>query len=390
MSNKSLRIGVVLNRYPVLSETFIDTFLNAIQEHDVIVYARLEKSNGSKIQRTVRPYLNQPPRWIQTIDFITTCIRIFIHIRRFTKLKRKGLSTKQLIADATIWTTPSLDILHFPFANTAFGREHYAKILGAKMTISFRGSDINVYPIYHDLAYDSIWPYISKIHCNSLELQNKLSRYHTPSSIPIIIINPALRAELQDMLPRVQLNSKPGNHDDPLIITTLGRLHWIKDYPFAFRIISKLKKSGIRVIYTVLGEGQELEQLVFLKHELGLTEEVHIVGKASPDEIRRHFTRTHIYLQTSLAEGFSNACLEAQAFGLPCIVPDISGMSACIEDGKTGSIVKERTEDAFVNAIINQLDNITHFDHAYTANRAKNNFTLKQLRNQWMAFFGDI
>jgi colanic acid/amylovoran biosynthesis glycosyltransferase len=305
-------------------------------------------------------------------------------------LKQKGIPLKQLIADAGIWTTPSLDVLHFPFANNAFGREHYAAALGAKMTLSFRGSDLNVYPIYHNKSYSQLWPYVHKVQCNSAELGEKLKEHNIPEHIPIEIIPPALRVELQAVAPAKMDMERIGTPENPLIIVTLGRLHWVKDYPLALRIMSELKKSGIQFRYHILGEGADREQLMFLVHALGLHQEVNMHGRANAADIRQQLSRAHIYLQTSLAEGFSNACLEAQAFGLPCVVPAISGMNACIENGKTGIIVPMRTEKAFAEAILTVMSNIQAYNAAYTSARIKQLFSLESQKQQWLRFFDEL
>jgi glycosyltransferase involved in cell wall biosynthesis len=107
----------------------------------------------------------------------------------------------------------------------------------------------------------------------------------------------------------------------------------------------------------------------------------------SVSDIKNYLNNAHIYLQTSYAEGFSNACLEAQAFGLPCIVPAISGMSECIEDGRTGIIVKKRTEFDFADAVIELIENITDYDANYISKRVKTNFNIEIQRKAWLNFF---
>ena len=49
-----------------------------------------------------------------------------------------------------------LDWVHYGFATQALGRETLAKAIGAKMAVSFRGFDINVYPIKHPECYTKL------------------------------------------------------------------------------------------------------------------------------------------------------------------------------------------------------------------------------------------
>lgn len=384
---KQFRIGIVLNKYPVNSETFINSFVGHLDDFKLIIFAQQEQNIVHSKTITIKPYIHKLPRLYQLFQWISILIRVPLYLPRLLKLYQKGGALKQLISDANIWTTSSLDVLHFPFANNAFGREQYAEVLGAKMTLSFRGSDLNVYPLYHNKSYSQLWPYVHKVHCNSFELAEKLKEHHIPGYMPIEIIPPALRSVLQEVEPLNKNTSSVGTLETPLSIVTLGRLHWVKDYPLALRIMAQLKQKGIVFHYQILGEGVEREQLMFLIHDLGLTENVKLHGRVDTNAITKQFKKAHLYLQTSLAEGFSNACLEAQAFGLPCVVPAISGMSACIEDGKTGFVVSDRSEAAFSNAIISVIQQINQFDTVYISNRIKKEFSLERQKQSWIRFF---
>ena len=385
-----MKIGVVLNQYPVSSETFIQSFLGHLTQHEVYLFTNLNGSTEIKPNWRVRPYLNRFPYYQVIPAWLSALVSILLHFKRFKILQKKGVPLRKIVADASIWTTPQLDILHFPFGNNAIGREHYASLLGAKMTVSFRGSDINVYPVYHSRSYKSIWPYVHAVHCNSRELAIKLKEHDIPSNIPVSIITAALRPELNIASP-VKIQGEPtGTEDNPVNIITLGRLHWIKDYPFAFRVMARLKSAGIKFRYFVLGDGPDKEQLLFLRRELDLEKEVVLAGKVSASEIRRFFSRVNIYLQTSYAEGFSNACLEAQAFGIPCVVPSVSGMDACVENGKTGLVIRSREENEFVDAITYILENPQSFDSQYISGRVKSGFSIEKQREVWLSFFGQF
>jgi colanic acid/amylovoran biosynthesis glycosyltransferase len=151
-----------------------------------------------------------------------------------------------------------------------------------------------------------------------------------------------------------------------------------------------LKEKGVVFQYYILGDGPEKEHLSFLRNELDLENEVIFSGKVTSIDIENYFSRAHIYLQTSHAEGFSNACLEAQAFGLPCVVPAISGMSTCIENNKTGMIIEQRNEDIFIQSIIYVIQNLDIFESSYISSRVKEKFSAKNQRESWLSFFNHI
>jgi colanic acid/amylovoran biosynthesis glycosyltransferase len=383
-----MKIGIVLSKYPVSSETFIDTFLGHLSDYEVILYAQYDGSVEIPSNWKVKSYLNKLPYYTVFITWLITGLKIPFYAKRFIALRKNGLNIKQIVADASIWTTPKLDILHFPFGSNAIGRESYAAILGAKMTLSFRGSDINVYPVYHKYSYSSLWPYVAAVHCNSEELAARLKVHNLPADKKLTIIYPALRKTLLPVHSRISADAlRVGTPENPLIILTIGRLHWVKDYPLALRCMQFLKQVGINFRYHILGEGVEREQILFLINELNMSDYVFLEGKASSATIEHFLGLAHIYLQTSHAEGFSNACLEAQAFGLPCVVPAISGMRVCVEHKKTGYIVQERKEERFVEGIRWIIDHYNQIDPAYISKRVTEAFTIGKQRHSWRLFF---
>ena len=145
-----MKIGIILNKYPKLSEPFIGTFIKHVASaHEIFILAEVNEINSDLKKSSILPYISL--RGYGTIRKVYILIKILFYFKRYLYLKNKLISKKLLIADAGIWTLPKLDFLHIPFANLAFGREYYAEVLGAKMGISFRGSDLNVFPIYHAL-----------------------------------------------------------------------------------------------------------------------------------------------------------------------------------------------------------------------------------------------
>ena len=121
-----------------------------------------------------------------------------------------------------------------------------------------------------------------------------------------------------------------------------------------------------------------------------ITENINFLGSKNAIEIKKELQNSTMYLQTSLAEGFSNSCLEAQSQGLMCVVTDVSGMSACIENEKTGFIVKERKPELVSEAIkkIHQIDiNSRKEREIYASNRVFKSFTHENQKQSWLKFF---
>ena len=99
-----------------------------------------------------------------------------------------------------------------------------------------------------------------------------------------------------------------------------------------------------------------------------------------------------MYLQSSLAEGFSNSCLEAQSQGLQCVVTHVSGMKACIQPDTGGCVVSDRDYHSFSDAIKSLVSESVQSRREQGMNAAMkvtNLFTRERQKEQWLNFFID-
>ena len=171
---------------------------------------------------------------------------------------------------------------------------------------------------------------------------------------------------------------------------TIGRLHWVKDYPLIFQALRKLKNEGIQFQYTIIGHGPEEEHLMFLAKELEIEKNINWVGVTNSTDIIALLKRSTLYLQSSYAEGFSNSCLEAQSQGLQCVVTNVSGMRVCIQKDAGGVIVSDRDYNSFADAIkslINQSVQTRRINGFKTAIEVTKLFTRENQKKQWLNFF---
>jgi len=149
---------------------------------------------------------------------------------------------------------------------------------------------------------------------------------------------------------------------------------------------------GYNFDYKIIGDGPEKEHLMFLADFHNITENVHFLGSLNSSQIKAELQKSTMYLQTSLAEGFSNSCLEAQSQGLLCVVTDVSGMSACIENGVTGMILKERNAETMKDCII-QLMQLAKDERnrreMYASERVFFQFSQESQKQAWLNFFNN-
>jgi len=104
----------------------------------------------------------------------------------------------------------------------------------------------------------------------------------------------------------------------------------------AFRI---LLDRGFNAELTIVGDGPAKEELVYWIHALGLDHSVRLPGKLPYEEFSRLMKNSHAFVQSSVAEGFSNATAEAMALGLPVFATDVGGTAEIIQDGVNGFLL---------------------------------------------------
>ncbi|WP_033956500.1 glycosyltransferase family 4 protein [Psychroserpens jangbogonensis] len=352
-------IGLVLSTVPRYSETFFRNKIIGLQNNgfDVVLFVDYIEEGD----------LNFPCSIVAAPDFggnllklfLNSCSSIikslFLHPKKSFKLylldKRDGLSFKKRMRNLIVnqfLLAKTIDWLHFGFGMLSNNRENVAQAIGAKMAVSFRGFDLYLSPLKHENCYDKLFLKDVKYHLLSQEMKedlidNKISAYK------IKVIPPAINIDF--------FQSK-GNHTENKVvkIITIARLHWKKGIEYTLEAIHELKQNEINFHYTIIGDGSQLERLVFAAHQLGIQDCITFTGKMSQVEVKKQLEESDVYLQYSIQEGFCNAVLEAQAMGLMCIVSNAEGLSENVLNGKTGWVVPKRQPKLLAQKIIEVIN----------------------------------
>lgn len=382
-----MRIGLVLTQPPKPSETFLNSFIQILsREHQLILFVSKKSKEFKSV--TQYAYLNNS---YNIGYFLEYAVKFVFNYKKFKNL-RKTTPFKLLIHDIPVWSATNLDYLHFAFGNLAFGREYYAEVMGCKMSVSFRGSDINVYPKWHVLSYGLILQKCHKVQCNSYKLKAEVLKYNEHVESKIVVINPGLQPEFNVGVEAIELLQEKRLKNNATIFISIGRLHWIKGFEHVFEALGKLKKEGIDFEYLLIGQGPEEEKLVFLSHFYHIQENVKFLGLQKPLAIRKLLESANVFIQTSWAEGFSNSTMEAQALGVPVIVTPISGMNELVLHEETGYITQSHGSEDILDGIKWYLSLISAEKNEISikANqRVRVNFSMEQLSQGWYSFFNN-
>jgi len=390
-------IGLVLNKEPGYSETFFVNKINSLMAagHRVVLFVSSGRKAGSNLAQ-VRYAVNLSGSFLRravnsTIALACLIIKAPLTVWRFLKLEKQAgisfrISLLRLIINSHILSVKT-DWLHFGFATLGVDREHVGKAIGAKVAVSLRGYDVSVYPLKHPGCYEMLWQNVAKVHTISDDLLKVAYDLGLPRRLPVTKITPAIDAIRFS-------NIKAGFFKEGQInILTVARLHWIKGMEYILEALALLQEDGFNFKYTIAGDGEDRERLVFAVHQLGLVDRVIFLGKVSHADIPSLMRDNDLYIQYSIQEGFCNSVLEAQAAGMLCIVSDAACLSENVIDDRTGWVVSKRRPDLLakkIQEVINMpQDELLKVTRRATE-RIKSEFNLEKQREEFNAFYKEL
>ena len=142
-------------------------------------------------------------------------------------------------------------------------------------------------------------------------------------------------------------------------IVVVANVRKIKNFEDLILAIYELKKDGINVCCTVLGNileedyYQHLQRLI-KKHELELIFDF----KGAIKEPRRYLNNFDIGVLTSHSEGFSNTIMEYLAAGLPVVCSNVGGNPELVKDNENGFLYPVGNAKQLANCLYKILHNV--------------------------------
>jgi glycosyltransferase involved in cell wall biosynthesis len=138
-------------------------------------------------------------------------------------------------------------------------------------------------------------------------------------------------------------------------IGTIAELHHIKGYDIALRGIkqiishSRAASAGKKIIYTIIGGGEEHDRLAALIEDLGLSKNVFLLGYV--EGASQYLKAFDLFTLTSRSEGLAYVLIEAGMASVPVVATAVGGLPEIIDDMKTGVLIQPNKSEEVGYAI---------------------------------------
>jgi colanic acid/amylovoran biosynthesis glycosyltransferase len=146
--------------------------------------------------------------------------------------------------------------------------------------------------------------------------------------------------------------------DRPVRFLSIGRLVEKKGHAYAIRAFRQVLDAGIVAQFDIIGEGPLRGELEALIESLGLADSVTLLGQRHQEAVTQLADQADLFVLASTAaasgdvEGQGLVLQEAQAMGLPVIATNHNGFPEGMIDGETGLLVAEADSTALADAMI--------------------------------------
>lgn len=145
--------------------------------------------------------------------------------------------------------------------------------------------------------------------------------------------------------------------DEPLNALFVGRLVHHKNIQLFLHALAELRKQGLPVKTTIVGEGNYLPVLQSITRDLGIADVVYFTGNIdSRKDLLERYSQAHFLYLLSLTEGLGVVLLEAGAASLPIIGSRRGGIPEIAREGENAFLIEPDDVHGCAEAVKRLLD----------------------------------
>lgn len=188
---------------------------------------------------------------------------------------------------------------------------------------------------------------------------------------------------------RNRMKQQLGIDEDSKVIVHSSNFRKIKNITTiveAFKLVRESVKSDL----VLVGDGPEMSVVYDLARELGVGNNVHLVGRQS--DMTSFYKMSDLFMLLSLKESFGLALLEAMNCGCVPIGSNAGGIVEVIQHEKTGFIVDPMDKESAAHYAIELMKNETLYNEMREAmiTDVRNRFSEKEIVAQYEDLYRSI
>jgi glycosyltransferase involved in cell wall biosynthesis len=179
-----------------------------------------------------------------------------------------------------------------------------------------------------------------KIICNSKYMSNDFFRRYRIKSDTI---NPPSLLNYNNSTKNKNYNKK-----QTLVMITICRLSFEKNLKILIKSLGNLKFTNFKLI--ICGSGNDMNKLKILSKKIGLEKKIKFTGYT--EKVNYYLKQSHLYINSSLFEGFPNSVVEAINYNLPIISSQsFGGINDILPNKNYGTIINNFNANNLSRAI---------------------------------------
>lgn len=221
-----------------------------------------------------------------------------------------------------------------------------ARLFKKPLTITARGSDINILPNFRIPKKWMQWAstVASKNISVSEALKLRMLELGFQADKLFVSAN-GVDLNLYQPIQRAETALKGGGCPDLLL--SAGNLVELKGHDLVIKAMVQLPAYHL----CIAGAGELETELKALATELCVSDRVDFVGAVLPEDMVELYNRAKFFVLASANEGMPNVLLESMACGTPVVATAVGGVPEIIRSNEAGVLVKEREVEEIVAAI---------------------------------------
>ena len=375
-----MRIGYLYSRYPVISQTFCDAEMLALERHGTelvigSIYPPLASLRHEHIAALRAPIHYAPPQQILMIwekNAKTGRIPpprikwpeklIQQHEQKYGPSVKAELRARNALYFADFFARNSVEHVHVHFANRAAHTALFLKeISGIPFSVTAHGQDF-----MKDLGSDDLLREIcaaAEFVAAETDYSRDLLHRRCPDSA----------AKIHRVYNGIDLERFPAPHDETarprhgeqvmvapyhlLRILSVGRLVAFKGFEDLIHACAELARRGSDFVCEIIGDGPLRDTLQAKIGQLDLSSQVNLLGSLSQKAVLEKLQAADIFAlaSTTDAQGasdvFPTVILEAMASARSVVSTRLAGIPELVVQDETGILVSPGDTSALTNAL---------------------------------------